>query len=214
MDFHRCWSDDRLPPPLTDGPDASEVLTQLIHVGTSAGEARAKAVIALNPVTYQMRSGQLATPDGFEQAYRRVVFNVAGVNGDDHTKNLAFLCDADGRWSLAPAFDVTYAHNPAGAWTAQHQMTVGARATGSASPTSDGWATCSADPAIAASSARSWRRSTDGPRSPPMPASTSCAPTPSGRHGPCLCCRRSRWSGDVGALIGWGPTDREMEEVR
>lgn len=219
---------------LTDDPDAEAALEQLIAVGTSAGGARAKAVIAYNPDTHQIRSGQLDAPDGFEhwlvkldgvgadptretrlgegssyaiveyayhlmaraagldmtecrllpegprthfmtrrfdrtpngerlhmlslcglahldfnyagahsyeqylsvidqlglgaetreQAFRRIVFNVAAVNRDDHTKNLAFLCTPEGRWTLAPAFDVTYAHNPAGAWTARHQMTV------------------------------------------------------------------------------------------
>jgi len=28
------------------------------------------------------------------------------------------------RWSLSPAFDVVYAHNPSGRWTAQHQMSI------------------------------------------------------------------------------------------
>jgi len=30
----------------------------------------------------------------------------------------------DGKWNLSPAYDVTYAHNPAGKWTNQHQMSV------------------------------------------------------------------------------------------
>jgi serine/threonine-protein kinase HipA len=59
-----------------------------------------------------------------EQAFRRVVFNVAGVNRDDHTKNMAFCCSSDGRWSLAPAYDVSYAFNPGGRWTQRHQMSV------------------------------------------------------------------------------------------
>ena len=37
-------------------------------------------------------------------------------------KNIAFLMDKQGRWSLAPAFDVTYSYNPSGSWTATHQM--------------------------------------------------------------------------------------------
>ncbi len=35
-----------------------------------------------------------------------------------------------GRWSLAPAFDVTYSYNPAGDWTAQHQMTMNGKRDG------------------------------------------------------------------------------------
>ncbi|MBY0270848.1 MAG: HipA domain-containing protein [Burkholderiales bacterium] len=45
-------------------------------------------------------------------------------NQDDHVKNIAFLMDPQGRWSLAPAFDMTYSYNPAGLWTATHQMTM------------------------------------------------------------------------------------------
>ncbi len=209
-----------------------EALTQLIQVGTSAGGARAKAVISFNPDTGQVRSGQLEAPAGFEhwllkldgvdgdrltetqsygrieyayalmaaeagvtmapcrlleengrahfmtrrfdrlsdggkvhvqtlcalahldfnqadthsysqyldvvdrlglgrdalaQAFRRVVFNVAAANRDDHTKNLAFCCDEDGVWSLAPAYDVNHAHNPVGEWTQRHQMGVNGR---------------------------------------------------------------------------------------
>lgn len=59
-----------------------------------------------------------------EQQYRRMVFNVIARNLDDHTKNIAFLMDPDGTWSLAPAFDVIYAHNPDGPWTRRHQMSI------------------------------------------------------------------------------------------
>ncbi len=59
-----------------------------------------------------------------EQLFRRMVFNVIARNQDDHVKNIAFLMDRQGRWSLAPAFDLTFAYNPDGAWTSRHQMTV------------------------------------------------------------------------------------------
>ena len=59
-----------------------------------------------------------------EQQFRRMVFNVLARNQDDHTKNIAFLMGSDGQWRLSPAYDVTYAHNPAGIWTSQHQMSV------------------------------------------------------------------------------------------
>lgn len=218
-----------------DDHDTADALSNLVRVGTSAGGARAKAVIAFNPDTGQIRSGQLGAPEGFEhwlckldgveaantghdivigdglaygrieyayhlmaldagvamtecqllpehtrahfltrrfdrgaqgerihvltlcglahldfnqagahdyaqylavvdeldlgadaraQAFTRMVFNVAGVNCDDHTKNLSFLLDRDGQWRLSPAYDVTYAYNPSGAWTSAHQMTV------------------------------------------------------------------------------------------
>jgi serine/threonine-protein kinase HipA len=59
-----------------------------------------------------------------EEQFRRMAFNVIGRNQDDHTKNIAFLMDKDGRWKLAPAFDVVYSWNPAGDWTSRHQMTI------------------------------------------------------------------------------------------
>jgi serine/threonine-protein kinase HipA len=47
-----------------------------------------------------------------EEIFRRAVFNVAAANDDDHGRNHAFLMDADGVWSLAPAFDLTLATYP------------------------------------------------------------------------------------------------------
>lgn len=221
---------------LANAPE--DALHELIQVGTSAGGARAKAVIAYNPATGQVRSGQLDAPEGYEhwlikldgvgsdpsregahlgsgavygrvefayylmataaglemsecrlfnegtrthfmtkrfdrdalggrlhmqslcgiagldfnmagahsyaqyfgvvdalglgrdakeQAFRRVAFNVVAMNRDDHTKNLAFILGERGDWQLAPAFDVTHAHNPAGQWTSQHQMSVNSK---------------------------------------------------------------------------------------
>lgn len=43
-----------------------------------------------------------------EQAYRHVVFNVVMNSKDDHSKNFSFIMDKDGKWSLAPVYDVTY----------------------------------------------------------------------------------------------------------
>jgi serine/threonine-protein kinase HipA len=59
-----------------------------------------------------------------EQLFRRMVFNAFARNQDDHTKNIAFLMDKRGQWSLAPAYDVTYSFNPEGAWTHRHQMLI------------------------------------------------------------------------------------------
>jgi serine/threonine-protein kinase HipA len=65
-----------------------------------------------------------------EEQFRRMVFNVVGRNQDDHVKNIAFLMNPQGEWSLAPAFDVTYSYNPAGSWTATHQMTLNGKRDG------------------------------------------------------------------------------------
>lgn len=219
--------------------ETDEGLNEILRVGTSAGGARAKAVIAWNPKTNQVRSGQATVPADFEhwllkfdgvsasfdgvrdpqgygrieyaysrmaeeagltmaacrlfeengrahfmtrrfdreagkkihmaslfglahmaysapaehshgyedyfetirllglepaarlQAFRRMVFNVLGCNKDDHSKNLGFLMREDGAWELAPAYDVTYSHNPApGRWTARQQMSVGGKREG------------------------------------------------------------------------------------
>ncbi len=59
-----------------------------------------------------------------EEQFRRMVFNVVARNQDDHVKNIAFLMDKAGKWSLSPAFDVTYSYNPSGTWTSQHQMLI------------------------------------------------------------------------------------------
>jgi len=59
-----------------------------------------------------------------EEQFRRMVFNIVARNQDDHVKNIAFLMNKQGEWTLAPAFDVTYSYNPSGSWTANHQMTL------------------------------------------------------------------------------------------
>lgn len=68
---------------------------------------------------------QLQLPmQAIEQLFRRMVFNIVARNQDDHVKNIAFLMNQSGEWSLSPAFDMTYSFNPSGAWTASHQMTM------------------------------------------------------------------------------------------
>lgn len=215
---------------IDDDEHANAALRSIIEVGTSAGGARAKAVVAWNPATDEIRAGQLDAPVGFEQwllkfdgmgvdkelgmsqdygrieyayhlmavaagidmrpcrllkengrahfmtqrfdrgpggarhhmqslcalahldykkkganaysqlfatiralglsysameeALRRMAFNVMARNCDDHTKNFSFLLQEGQPWQLAPAYDVTFAHNPKGEWTHQHLMSV------------------------------------------------------------------------------------------
>lgn len=214
----------------------TDAISHLIAVGTSAGGARAKAVVALNPETDELRSGQVPADPGFEQwllkldgvgaeldlgtsgnfgrieygyhlmataagiemmecrlleeggrahfmtrrfdrtpggdkvhtqtlcamarldfrqigthdyaqlflqieelglgpearaeAFRRMVFNVAAANCDDHTKNFSFLLAQGGEWCLSPAYDITHAHAPDSQWTRQHLMAVNGRTRG------------------------------------------------------------------------------------
>lgn len=213
-----------------------EGLKALLQVGTSAGGLRAKAVVAWNPETQEMRSGQVKGPKGFgywiikfdgigstdgaftdpkgygrvemayylmateagvqmspsilhvdgggrahfmtrrfdrlddgskihaqtyqalthrdynetgrhswelalqtttelcgfgatAQLFRRMVFNVVARNQDDHTKNIGYSMGRDGVWTLAPAYDMTYANNPQSPWTSRHQMTINGKQT-------------------------------------------------------------------------------------
>lgn len=62
--------------------------------------------------------------DAREQLVRTAAFNALTRNQDDHVKNISFLMGRDGLWSLAPAYDLTYAYNPGGDWTAAHQMSI------------------------------------------------------------------------------------------
>lgn len=65
-----------------------------------------------------------------EEQYRRAVFNVVGRNQDDHPKNISFLMNRAGGWRLSPAYDATYACNPRGTWTGQHQMSLAGKRRG------------------------------------------------------------------------------------
>jgi serine/threonine-protein kinase HipA len=59
-----------------------------------------------------------------EEQFRRMAFNVIARNHDDHVKNIAFLMDREGQWSLSPAYDINYSYAPNGVWTRQHQMSL------------------------------------------------------------------------------------------
>ena len=57
-------------------------------------------------VLEEMRFGY----EELERLFRRMAFNVLTRETDDHTKNFSFLMDEDGRWRLAPAYDLTGCH--------------------------------------------------------------------------------------------------------
>lgn len=46
-----------------------------------------------------------------EQLFCRMAFNVMTNNTDDHNKNFAFLLEENGKWRLAPAYDMTFIFN-------------------------------------------------------------------------------------------------------
>ena len=66
--------------------------------------------------------------DAMEEAFRRIVFNIAVDECDDHTKNFSFMLKEGGEWLLAPAYDLTGSKFPSDdPWSAhggQHQLSV------------------------------------------------------------------------------------------
>ena len=63
-----------------------------------------------------LRVTQLLTRNQHDvaRAYRRMLFNVAAHNRDDHGKNFGFLMNPAGEWSLSPAFDLCPSSGPGG----------------------------------------------------------------------------------------------------
>jgi serine/threonine-protein kinase HipA len=96
-------------------------LAALDHLDFELGEAHSYE----QAFTVIRRLGLSA--EAAEAQFRRMVFNVVGRNQDDHVKNISFLMDRSGRWSLSPAFDVVYSFNPDGRWTRVHQMSINGR---------------------------------------------------------------------------------------
>ena len=46
-------------------------------------------------------------PQQVEEMFRRMVMNLVAINKDDHANNFSFICK-NGKWSLSPAYDITY----------------------------------------------------------------------------------------------------------
>ena len=64
-----------------------------------------------------------------KQQVIRTIFNIVCRNHDDHVKNIAFIMNRKGVWSLSPAYDISYSWDPNGKWTHQHQMSVNGKRT-------------------------------------------------------------------------------------
>lgn len=76
-----------------------------------------------------MRMLHMGYPEA-EQMYRRMVFNVLGMNRDDHAKNFSFILKEGEDWLLAPAYDMTYAYDPFSRWHHTHATTVNGKVEG------------------------------------------------------------------------------------
>ena len=84
----------------------TDALKHLIAVGTSAGGARAKAVVALNPATGELRSGQVPADPGFEQW----LLKLDGVGADPDlgaTGNFGRIEYAYHRMAVAAGIEMT-----------------------------------------------------------------------------------------------------------
>jgi serine/threonine-protein kinase HipA len=60
------------------GKDEEKAMLEILKIGTSAGGARPKAVIAFNPKTKKVRSGQGNAP----KSYEHWLINLDGVSGE------------------------------------------------------------------------------------------------------------------------------------
>ncbi|MFA5815754.1 MAG: type II toxin-antitoxin system HipA family toxin [Bacteroidales bacterium] len=112
-----------------DRPDHKSKLHMLTLCGLSHFDYNNPLSYSYEQAFQAMRSLRLSYPAA-EQLYRRMVFNVIGINNDDHTKNISFLMDQSGQWSLSPAYDVTYAFNQSHKYLSQHQLSVNNKRTG------------------------------------------------------------------------------------
>lgn len=85
-----------------------------IHVQTLAGLAHydRDQRHSYEEIFRIMRQMNLPYPEQ-EELYRRMMFNVMSRNHDDHSKNFSFLMDRQGKWKLAPAYDLCYSYTPA-----------------------------------------------------------------------------------------------------
>ena len=87
-----------------------------IHMHTASGLLNASHREASLNYEQVHKLTRMMTRDSEEvlKMFRNMVFNVYAKNRDDHAKNHAFLMDGSGRWSLAPAYDLTFSSGPGG----------------------------------------------------------------------------------------------------
>lgn len=126
---------------LVDDGERAHFMSRRFDRTDEGGKIHAQTLQAIAHVDYNLAgehsweqalrvAERLCGHSAVEQLFRRMVFNVVARNQDDHTKNITFLMDRDGRWSLSPAYDVTWAYNPASRWTSRHQMTIAGKLDG------------------------------------------------------------------------------------
>jgi serine/threonine-protein kinase HipA len=97
--------------------------TRKIHMHTLSGLLHASHRIPTMTYRGCLETMRELTLDerAVTEMFRRACFNVLAHNRDDHTRNVAFLMDEDGRWRPSPAYDLTYSDGPGG----EHAMLLG-----------------------------------------------------------------------------------------
>jgi serine/threonine-protein kinase HipA len=87
-----------------------------IHVHTASGLLEADHRMPQIDYDMLLRVTRVLTRDErhVRQMFRRMAFNALARNRDDHSKNHAFLMDANGAWHPTPAYDLTLSDGPAG----------------------------------------------------------------------------------------------------
>ncbi len=94
-----------------------------VHAHTFGNLVHANFRIPSTDYTDLFRATQALTRNHADllQLFRRMVFNIAMHNRDDHAKNFGYTLSAITReWSLAPAYDLTHSPGPGG----EHTTTV------------------------------------------------------------------------------------------
>lgn len=92
---------------------------QRVHVATASGLLHADHRLpSLDYVTLAKLAVRLSHDHREGEAlFRLMAFNVLAHNRDDHAKQLSFLLDRAGGWTLAPAYDLTFSRGPGGEHT-------------------------------------------------------------------------------------------------
>ncbi|MBN2753417.1 MAG: type II toxin-antitoxin system HipA family toxin [Candidatus Goldbacteria bacterium] len=92
-----------------------------VHMHTAAGLLNADFRIPSLDYTDLMKAAMRLTGDIREviKVYRLMVFNILSHNRDDHAKNFSFIY-SDKKWSLSPAYDLTFSYG----FNGQHTTTL------------------------------------------------------------------------------------------
>ena len=87
-----------------------------LHMASAAGLLHADFRVPGDEYALVFRLTDALTRDfgSKVELFRRVALNVFGENRDDHLKDVSFLMDGSGRWTLAPFYDFTRANGPNG----------------------------------------------------------------------------------------------------